>query len=261
MLKGADILSWFTGNALTNATIALNLLEDSALKGEWLPGASRKVKAAFSKSSVAQRTAREVKHVHDIHMMLAYGVEYMPRYVLNRLPIKLSIKTACEFNAYEVAERYVQDFAPVRDLMAKLDRTRPLPTFTNLGVSPTITKTLEDLNLVPATVRLCPIRWEEEERFIGKTKIVVRVGYLEWPMDTQHGRSRFGQWKSRVAVHQQCEACGHAIKNAQNWVPFVINNHEGASFSMWVGKDCAERLFGVKVKGEFLLADGQRTAG
>lgn len=55
------------------------------------------------------------------------------------------------------------------------------------------------------------------------------------------------------ASRHQCQACGHAIKNVFNWVPLVVDSAAGVPHAMWVGKDCAQTLFGVTVKGELRL--------
>jgi len=61
----------------------------------------------------------------------------------------------------EIVEKvtdYCASFLEVGELMQQLDNTRPPPIFTTLGVSRTITKTLQDasLDLNTSTIRVCP---------------------------------------------------------------------------------------------------------
>jgi hypothetical protein len=78
----------------------------------------------------------------------------------------------------------------------------------------------------------------------------VKVGRVVWPEGTEHACSRFAASGSQ----NQCHACGHAIRNAFNWVPLVVENAEGVPHALWVGRDCAENLFGIKATGELEYA-------
>lgn len=52
------VLGWFTGKSYQNAEHALQLLAASEELGSWVPGASRKVSAAFGKASNAIKLGR-----------------------------------------------------------------------------------------------------------------------------------------------------------------------------------------------------------
>jgi hypothetical protein len=165
-------------------------------------------------------------------------------------------------NVVDTGRRFVADFAPLAALAARLDATRPLPVFTKLGVSPTLTSTLKYIGVegTVTTIRPCPIRWETEEQHIptgseGRFKVrYVLVGYPEWPAGTVHNASRYGGGGNHA---HQCHACGHAIKQPDNWVPVIIDNASGVPYSLWIGRDCARSLFGIKMTGAMTLKEKQ----
>jgi hypothetical protein len=69
---------------------------------------------------------------------------------------------------------------------------------------------------------------------------------VDWPDGTLHNKSHFNY----SANNQQCQACGHAIQNPFNWVPILAFNTTKVPHSLWVGRDCASKLFGCKVEGD-----------
>lgn len=79
---------------------------------------------------------------------------------------------------------------------------------------------------------------------------------LNWPEGTQHNKSRFFQSNN----HMQCQACGHAIQKPFNWVPILAYGHseKPTPCSLWVGRDCAGKLFGCKVEGDAIYPERQR---
>jgi hypothetical protein len=76
------------------------------------------------------------------------------------------------------------------------------------------------------------------------------VAELLWPEGTRFGASRFAEEGDRWPVGR-CHSCGHAIRKSTNWVPLVATDDTGAPLALWVGKDCAQTLFGIKVTGPF----------
>lgn len=275
------ILSWFTGKARTTASHALDLLEASVEAGAWVPRASVKVKAALTKPTVIIKLGRSHEEIlrqvrrpsesrwtgtgarlaHDMRFGLYRGVD---KYDFSGLRSLLSdAETLSQLQqipasaddaatAIDAAERWGRDFAPLTAIIDRLDASRPVPVFTVLGVSPTVTRTLEDLGVVGSvdTLRVCPIDWQEVERVDPKTgKITyVRVGRLRWPPGTVHGASRH----AHLGSFTWCEACRHAIRNPWNWVPLLVDK-DGVPHSLWTGRDCARNLFGIDVKGEVEL--------
>jgi hypothetical protein len=146
------------------------------------------------------------------------------------------------------AEIFYNDFKEVWAIIKRLDATRPVPTFTSIGASPTVTATLQDmgLNANHGTVRVCPMEFKKVEVVNPKTKQVEihTVCRLLWPAGTRHNQSRF----SGDSCH--CHACGHSIKNPFNWVPMLVDDKAGTPHSLWVGRDCAKTIFGVDMTGE-----------
>lgn len=205
-----SVLKAFQGTDLDNAIFALELIALSQTNGFWIPGASRRCRAALNISKTAKKA------------MTPSG--------------KLNFKYAME---------------PVEELMAKWDATRPPPVFTTMGLSPTVTATMKQFGAVK--VEVCPMRFEKRERIDPKTKKTVyyTVAILLWPEGTVHGNSKY----QGTHANSQCEACGHAIKAAYNWVPLVIWGADEKPQSLWTGHDCARNLFGIKLTGELELVE------
>lgn len=287
------VLSWFTGKARENASHALDLLAVSEAQGSWVPKASRMVPAALGKANKAINLGREFEgelekignyetpshqRGFEVSMILRFG-----QYARARGGEPVDFDTiaanapspACA-NAVKEAKRFQREFDAIARLCRRLDATRPKPVFTNLGISPTVTKTLAGLGFHgadQAKVEVCPIRWETVERTRGHNKLCkegacvqgcsngkkywVQVGHLEWPEGTQHDCSRFADINTGRGRFEQCHACGHGIRNPWNWVPLVITSGVGAKYSWWVGTDCARTLFGIKVTGEVELVGGK----
>ena len=112
-----------------------------------------------------------------------------------------------------------------------------------------MTNLLKSLGLLLniGTIRTPPIEWRVVERRTKDGKpFLVKIGFIAWPRGTVHNASRYAGTDRNV----QCQACGHAIRNPWNWVPLLLDNDEGIPYSLWVGRDCAETLFGVRVKGD-----------
>lgn len=121
-----------------------------------------------------------------------------------------------------------------------LDASRPLPVYTEIGVSPKVTKTLQDaeIDLDLSTRRVCPVGWywivvadengrERREKYY----------FPKWPSNTKFGSSRFAGC--------DCEACGKTIPS-KRYVPVVIDNKQGVPFGFWFGRDCAANILGIK---------------
>lgn len=262
-----NILSWYSGKALENAKVALDLLAQSEALGCWESGASRKVMSFLSKANQATKLGRRygkaleaigsyatpttrgwsIRFILDFGMLSGYSLakETDFKALISMAPGPELKKVISE------AQRFANDFMPVVELVIMLNNARPKPVFTYLGVSPTVTNLLTDLGMagsVTATVRVCPIRWEKIETIDKNGKVQIKyVGTLEWPAGTVHNSSRYNYSK---AGNDQCQACGHAIKNPFNFVPLVIDDKNGVPHSLWTGKDCCQSLFGIKVTGD-----------
>ena len=257
-------MQWFSGRSLDKAAEALDLLADSEAAGCWLPGASRKVMGALTKTNVAEKMMRanswvtgygdhtqasEGRWGHNLERLMKYGL-WAERRPIDFDWFEARARVVKEVEFVREARHYYLDFALLADLVAQLEVTRPLPHVTYVGASPTVTRTLEALGIVAKidTLRVCPIRWEKvSRRGSDGQKEISYVGYLEWPSGTMHDVSRY-------AGGSQCHACGHHISNNFNWVPLVVENERGIPLGLWVGRDCAETLLGVKVRGVLELS-------
>lgn len=261
-----NFLNYFTGKSLENAKAALAMVEESLVHGSWVKGASRKVPAALSKANLAIKLGKanegwlerlgvpagenryndKYRATADQGWEIAFGLRYGNFAGLARVDFALakSVATPEQLVVIEKAEQIAADFAEIVAAVKKLDASKPVPTFTKLGASPTVTRTLESLEVT--AVNVCPMEYFQVERVnakTGKTEIVTLVRLL-WPAGIKHGTSRFSHH------NDQCEACGHGIRNVFNWVPLVLTAKDGSEKSLWVGRDCAETLFGVKLTGE-----------
>jgi hypothetical protein len=271
-------LVWFTGKSRAAVeSFVIPALVQSAADGCWQPGASRKVHAALTKVSGAtqnlgkladgfQDAAREAEYgtpAYDLHnawfaIMMAFRYGNHVESCGQAVEILEATKLTAEQKALVAQARaFVADLAPIWATVSRLDATRPKPVFTALGLSPTVTKTLtEQLKLNVATLRMPEyvVEYVEEEVTDkhGRTSTQIKpVLTIKWPEGTCHGRSRF-------AHGNLCHACGHAIKNAFNWVPFLMDDAAGVPHSMWVGRDCARNVFNVDVKGDAEYATNSR---
>lgn len=72
---------------------------------------------------------------------------------------------------------------------------------------------------------------------------VFMVGFIQWPVGTQFGVSRFAGSSSRSTSVHQCELCAKGI-NQSNRVPLVTTKG-GQPRAMFVGQDCARKFTGV----------------
>lgn len=254
-----SILSWYTGKSLAGAQEALDLVSASEQQEFWLPGASRRAYSLLGKANVAIKAADPVmrSNTYDhpayraIFAMKFGGVKDAPK-LLATTPSPSSVSEA-DRPLTATARRWCEDFAPLARRMAELDARRPKPVI----VCGTLSRAVVDnvaakLGLVLDSIEVPPQtgEWVSEERPVkdrpGKTEIVkvFRVT-IHWPPGTRHRRSKFS-YGSR-AGNNQCEACGHAIKDPYNWCPLMAREADGSYSSLWVGKDCAKKLLGCKV--------------
>lgn len=252
------VLIWFTGKGREQASTAMDLLERSLAQRYWLPQASRSVAAALRKSNLARRWARNEGKILDDYRhrerSRIYGALRFGQYELtasNPFPNALACATDEEREQLGVAQHWWNAMRPVAEVMRALDACRPPPVFTFLGLSPTVTATLESFRATK--IEVCPseVEWKVRTDARGR-EFRVPVLRLLWPAGTVHGSSP--HCANASGMLQKCQACGHAIKNPSNWVPLVLWTgepypDERFPRSLWVGKDCAETLFGVKLSG------------
>lgn len=247
------VLDLFTGKARDKASAALDILDQSVAQGFWVPGASRSVRAALNKSAVAKKHSRRFDYSPEpfrLMMCLAYDpITYMDG-ALQTLELFKDLDDSDYDGSLGFARLYVKLLAPIVEMVRRLDATRPPPVFTTMKASPTVSKTVKDLGAVD--IKVCPMKFEQVRRVSGKPCSVTfeTVARLDWPDGTLHNTSRF-------TGSCQCQACGHAIRNRDNWVPLVLTSEDGTARSLWVGRDCAKTLFGIDVKGDLEIVGGR----
>lgn len=281
-IDAASVLSWYTGKALAAMRdVALPTLAEAERLGSWPTSASRRVRALLSKQAVAIRFARAndrrehadgdegllgdvadirgrsyyaatVKSWHVVFAMEFGKFQDAPRVLA--LCAELVPHCACDAEraSLETARRWASDFAPIAELVARLDDARPRPSFVFGAISPTVFANVgRDMGLQFASVREPEVAWELVEVTVQGKLVKQWVGRVLWPEGTLHGRSRFG---TSDAGNQQCEACGHAIRSGV-FVPLVLDGAgAGAPHSLWVGRDCARSLFGCRLQGDARFA-------
>jgi hypothetical protein len=148
--------------------------------------------------------------------------------------------------ALEEAARWAADFAPLARLVELLDSRRPRPEIVFKTLSPAVLENVGkvigmDLSTVRAPkIEYTWVDWVDPDG----VRHGICQGKILWPEGTRHGVSRWSDGS-------QCHACGHTIRNPTNWFPIVADATGGeAPASLWVGRDCARKLFGCEVTGD-----------
>jgi hypothetical protein len=153
-------------------------------------------------------------------------------------------RNEAERKAITTARQWAADFAPVADLVARLDITRPKPVYTFKTLSAGVLANISAaIGIDIKSIREPEVRWDQVEMTIKGKKILMWIGTIIWPDGTRHNVSKFNV--SKGGGNNQCQACGHAIKS-NNWVP-LIGDTKKSPVSLWVGRDCASNLFGCDV--------------
>jgi hypothetical protein len=269
-MRFENILEWFSGKSrdqIVNFTIPA-LVECEQL-GYWKKGMSRTVHATLNKQNVAAKWAKactatfgvnsygSVRMPHDhplsaAEFALSYGqFERAPRVLKDLLAAK---KLSADVKAKaEDAIRWARAFAPIAELVALLDMSRPKAVVVMKTLSPTVVKNVgEHIGLDFSTIQTPPMHGEWIEMEIKGRKVRVYEVVIDWPEGTLHNQSRFHY----SANNEQCQACGHAIKDPFNWWPLLAYDNNKTPYSLWVGRDCAKKLFGCEVQGDTIYKRG-----
>ncbi len=271
-----SVLSWFKGKSHAAMVAALDALDRGLAQGYWEKGWSRKVHAAATKANVAINIGRKAQKGGVFEPRPEYGT---PGYAAVRDAdyVAMSLRhghvtadrlskitmTTCDFLNYDqqkivgAARAFHLDMAPVWAAIEKLDATRPKPVFTSIGLSPTVTATLKGLGIETGgaafTVEAPEYVTNYVEVEVKGRKLMIPVVTIVWPEGCRHHTSRFPMMAG--TNYNQCESCGHAIRNNHNWVPLLVKVEGQPPRSIWVGSDCAEKLFGFKIEGELEIAN------
>lgn len=268
-----NLLEWFSGKAREAIIdVVIPALSESGEQGYWKKGVAVRVRAALNKQNLAAKWAREVtkeldvdyKHpLHDGLSNMRYGSYGLaPRMLtagaLGKLHAKpyFYTKKGTAQNVNEVIERWARANAEIAELVALLDARRPKPVIVMKTLSPTVAFNVSShIGLDISTLQSPPSHdeWVEFEHK-GRKWLVCAV-VIDWPEGTQHNKSRF----FHSGNHLQCQACGHPIQNPFNWVPILAYGHgeEPTPYSLWVGRDCASKLFGCEVDGDAIYPQRQ----
>jgi len=268
-----NLLEWFSGKAREAlVTFTLPALLESDAQGCWKKGAAVKVRAALNKQNLAAKWAREVSkeldvdYKHPLYEGLtnmrfgSYGMapHMLAPEALNKLHAKpyFFVKKGTAQNVNETIERWARANAEVAELVELLDGRRPKPVIVMKTLSSTVASNISGhIGVDVSTIQSPPSHgeWVEFEHK-GKKYHVLRV-HIDWPQGTQHNKSRF----FHSGNHMQCQACGHAIQHPFNWVPILAYGHgeSPTPYSLWVGRDCAAKLFGCEVDGDAIYPQRQ----
>jgi len=274
-MRFESILEWFSGKSrdtIVNFTIPA-LIECEEL-GYWKKGVARTVKASLNKQNVAAKWAKACKDKFGVH---SFGSLSMPhdhplspaQFAMSygqfeRAPKTLKALVAAPKLSADVAPmaadaiRWAKAFSPLADLVALLDSRRPKPTVVMKTLSPTVVKNVSaHIGIDLSTIQSPPMHgeWVEFEHKGQKMKVWQVV--IDWPEGTQHYKSRFLHSDNNAL----CQACGHAIKDPYNWLPILaygttplghrrVDATGQTPYSLWVGRDCAEKLFGCEIEGD-----------
>lgn len=272
--------AWYTGKALAAVRAEVwPALEAAQAQGYWQPGASRRVRSLLSKQSVAARFAKaQDRNFNDHRQRIGRLVDISDNRELRAkasgwslvhamqfgafgdaprcLPLVAALEPYCandeERDALATARRWAEAFVPVADLVTALDARRPQPTFKAGELSPTQRQELAcALGIDLATFEVPEIVYVYKRRVIKGVEVELPVAEIRWPEGTRHNASRF-------ALGEQCHACGHGIRSG-DWIPLLARSEQGP-LSLWVGRACARKLFGLVVKGDLALEPGQAPA-
>jgi hypothetical protein len=276
-----NLRRWYSGKALiTLDTYVIPTLKQAEQDEAWPTGASRKVRAALNKQTVAIKFANanerkspdgrilprdettmgllddvsdnrarywdaKLRSAPLVHAMMFGQFTHAPKLIKLAQDLLPHCATNTERAALATALQWTTDNAPVAELVARLDATRPKPVYVFAAISKTIYASVSTAMGIDFTSIASPkITWDKVKTTIAGKTAYIWVPTIHWPAGTKHNTSKFSYGSK--AGNDQCQACGHAIRNNYNWVPLLATTTKGP-VSLWVGRDCAESLFGCKI--------------
>ncbi len=270
----ATVRATLKGKKLEKFETSLACLLDSAAAGGWLPKASQKAMSGFA-GIVTYRSVRHIGFNHPAYeaaRVLQSGGDCGP---LAEAITDDQLREVAPKVAPLAARAWLRVCRAATRLNRMLDKTRPLPKITDIGLSPRVTATLQecgldvDLQSIKPTKIGC--RWfhgrypqtvvsevydSETRRYRKAEKPHPQAGelmydrhgepvmlpsyYLDWTPGTQKGLSRF--------AHADCEACGKRIPSGR-FVAVEADCRKHGHIGLYLGCDCASNIFGVKDAG------------
>lgn len=247
------------GKKLEKFLESVRILNASAEQGGWIEGGSRRASSGFYQGSgirmIEDAASGRVSWKNEAFSEAMFSLHYGNP--VKNVDAAVAVITKEELKKFsrEYARAWMLLSTEARELSAALDKTRPLPKITKVGLSPKVTKTLQECNL---DLDLSTITYPELETFEMEVLVPVKnkkTGEVEmkwvmqefqrpvWPKGTVHNQSRFAMNTNG------CHACGKNIPSGR-FVPFYAEDKKsGKKVSMWVGCDCAKKLFGIKDVG------------
>ena len=229
----------------------------NSLKNEgWIDGAKRSALSGIHQGLVQNiqlkyNQEEEYQIARALDVSLSHGLVYkeLPR----TLPeIEKAWKYIKTWSRYPVDKKelitpqdikaWIKSVDAILNAVDHLNSLRPKPTLTKILLSKKVTKTLKEMNLDIdiQSIRL-PEFGQKEFDYISKsgTRKSFTYWFPLWQKGTKHEKSRF-------AGNGQCEACGKQILS-RRFVPIeAFDKTEKETISLWLGQDCAKKIFGVK---------------
>lgn len=261
--------SAFKGKRLEKFQNSLRILVESLEAGSWIKGGSRSCdsgfyqgiekNAGYFKKDYDDKNAPAQDSAWALMMSLQYGKSYKGTLSIgdafhilkkqlknnhsNRAP-KISVTE-------EQVEAWVQLCNEKATAIEWLNSARPIPVITDMGASPKVLRTLDEMNLALTASSLKFPKLERREKpykyinvYTGEEETGKHVYYVTiWEKGIKHGQSRFSGFAP--SGHCRCDACGKSIPSGM-LVPLEGKDNRGQWMSMFVGTDCAKSLFGVK---------------
>jgi hypothetical protein len=240
----------------------IGVLTASIAAGQWLPRGKVTVQSAVYQGIVQSKNiphrwgyAPEASETgspawdeyNELESSLVYGRPYRGKLTIPSTHIKVP---------ENVQQAWFAVCIGVRELCDVLDRIRPKPVITSIGLSPKVTKTLEemDLDLDLSTLKIPPVeKIGEQPKIDRKTgkPVLDRYGVpmmedvykVMWSVGTVFRLSRF--------AYADCEACGKRIPSNM-YVPVEVDGSKDGKpvhAGLHIGVDCARNIFGIKDKG------------
>lgn len=255
------IRKYLKGSRLSLFNESVDKINDSLRLNGWLPGYSR----SYSKG--LKGVGLSISYEKNL-MVGEYTSVNTARGKLNGLlkegflhlgssEIELAISDLNEKELKktpsELIWAYFNLLKEVKVAVQLLNSLRPLPVVTKIGLSPKVTKTLKDMNLdielssivmAKISYEYIPSRGKDGKVMSGKygETLIELTSYVDWSEGIKHNMSRF-------ASSDHCHACG-ALVESKLFVPIEgFDNKTESLVSMWLGRDCAKNIFGIKDEG------------
>ena len=265
--------SLMKGKRLEHFLRCTAIINESLADGQWISRGKVKAQKGFSQGLITNtgfskksfpykenRTNEEL--LNDYADKVSYKIENAYEHKIYDDDKVFSIDKAVDYirkvagKKFKLTNEEVKAWFKLLDQKKKaqlfLDEARPKPIFTEINLSRRVTTTLTEMNL---DIDISTIRYPELKRFSYMKPMFNRNGefvkevkayyYVPvWPKGIIHDQSRFATSLTNKGCN--CDACGRFIPSAQ-FVPLMAKDKNlGKMISLWVGRDCAGDIFGVK---------------